>query len=152
MQIKQAFNIFHDLQKRLYSEYASSAYLDEAFNENLYQLFENSLLLQSVSEKQYYSRILSLISYLNGIDPIFTKPNFLSYEYDEIPNYFNNISEIDIPDIFSIYEKQGEINLLNTLITLSTSNALTFPLIDILTYSIIPSIYVMFLERDSFDL
>ena len=80
MQIKQAFNIFHDLQKRLYSEYASSAYLDEAFNENLYQLFENSLLLQSVSEKQYYSRILSLISYLNGIDPIFTKPNFLSYE------------------------------------------------------------------------
>lgn len=86
MQIKQVFNYLLEIQKRLYFEYASSSYLDDAINEDVRQNFEDHFLQQIISDKQYYSRILSLVYYLNGKDPLFAKPSVLLLKHKQIPD------------------------------------------------------------------
>lgn len=145
MQLNQVFDVLLDLQKKLHSEYASSASLDEVFNQNLNQLFEEDFLRQSISDKHYYTRILSLLYYFKENKFILPDSKVLLLENV-------SVEKKAIPQIFSIYKDSGEINLLNTIEDLSNANALTPILIDLLTYSIIPSIYVMFLENKTFDL
>lgn len=144
MQLKEVYDIIRETQQKLHSEHAMSAELDEVYNHKLIDQFNNSFHGQMAIDKHYFSRIFFLIyfSQQNEI-PIDSK----SFNIKEISR-----KEVKISSLFSTDEdEQNNSNLSMTLMDLSTKGALTPLLIDYISFNIIPSLYLMFLESDHFD-
>lgn len=156
MQFFEAYNKIVELQKKLHSEYATSANFEEVFNQELAQRFNQNFLDQLTKDKQYYLQIF----FMN----YFKKENKLPFVNPKALLSYNLQKKTEqIPKIFSTSEDDDS-NFYETIISLVKANMITSDLksdqipesvktlTDFITYSIIPSLYLMFIEYDSFDL
>ena len=161
MQLQQVYSILVETQQSLHSESAMSADFEEAFNQELKQRIDKVFLDQMVGDKQYYLQIF-FMNYFKKVNklPFTNKEALLLTNRDGkslIIEKKGEGNEERIPEIFSIYEGnvflKTLIKLLNAKILSSESTPdSTKILTDYVTYSLIPSLYLMFIESKSFNL
>lgn len=143
--LNTVYEILKETQNELHSEYVMSATLEELFNQNFLQDFKEKYMEQMIQEKHYYARVLFML-YSSEIKKLpFKNPNAFYLD-----NTQPKIEEI--PEKFEIAPKNGTESNFSLLIKkLEINNCLDSIMIDIITFSLIPSLYFMFLEEDSIN-
>lgn len=139
--VDTAYQIICETQRKLHAEYVMSSTFEEFLNQDNLKTFKQSFISQNIKEKHYYTRVLFLTTFNSNKIP-FTNNNAFYLEDTE--------SEIfQIPHIFN--PSKSEV-FARKLISLEERGALSNQLIDIITFSIIPSFFLMFLEKNAFTL
>ena len=136
----EAYEIMQQTQEKLHSKYMMSATLEECFNQNFFENFQKEFISQNTEGKQYYTRILLMSKYFRS-----TRHPFAEYK-----KYDSEKSKSPIIEIPARLDPTEVEDFASIFIELNENNALDQKLIDIITYSLIPSFYLMFLEKNSF--
>lgn len=139
MKLNEAYKIILTQKEKLHSEYHEYL-IDKSENQGLKANLENQFFQELIKYKNYYSAIFFMNSYVKEKKSLFNSTQLI---FD---------TNKQIPDIFETEWKNDKSNFLETILKLEKNKALSPAFIDFITYSIIPSLYYMFIDDKSFDL